>query len=139
MLEKSLVNRQIDEKFEERTADTLIREDVLQLVEQLQNAGMLSVSFAIPAKWLEDPEVFFVEFVENIQENLSKQGYRRVLGAMRLHNRGSSDAQWDISKPEDFLAATELALSRREVIAQEEIPEGNLREAILRSRSKLTS
>jgi hypothetical protein len=41
MLEKSLVNRQIDEKFEERTADTLIREDVLQLVEQLQNAGML--------------------------------------------------------------------------------------------------
>ncbi len=115
MVEEALVQNHTDEHGDPRTLEMVSRDDAIQLMNQLHEAAMLRNGFTPPTDWMQLTEVSTGELADVVQGHLSKKGWQRVLDATRYHNHEIAGSPWDLSRTSDFLAAAELALTRREV------------------------
>lgn len=107
---------------------TMPRDDAIRLLDQLQDAEWLPAAYSPPSGWLLLSEVPSEDLATTIREHLSKTGWRRLIAAMRCHNRQSPDTPWHLAREDHFLAAIELALRQQDVVRPDEKQKKGLNE-----------
>ena len=123
MLDEILIQdlTQDTEQAVNQSETTVPLEAVLWLINRFERAEMLNTPLRPRGEWILRSEVLVADLATTLHAHLSKNGWRRIVEALHWHNRQTGAPPWDISQPADFIAATELALTRWEEASKDEL------------------
>ena len=141
MLKDLLVQETVTEDVERAVTPseaTIPMDRVLQLIARLREAQMIQGEITPPGEWILRSEVSVAGLVDLLKEHLSKEGWRRIVEAIRQHNRETEGPLWDLARPTDFLAAVEETLARQQAPSEtEELAVSDLSQALQRQVQSL--